>query len=70
MSACAGCGIPWTRTNKSVAHPSFCLTCAGSGERETDAQMQARLKGRCTAAHTAQALADEARARMQKRGGR
>lgn len=70
MSACSSCGEPFTRTSRSVAHPEQCLLCAGSGERETDEQMQARLKVRCTAAQTAQALADEARARLRKRGGR
>jgi hypothetical protein len=70
MSACSSCGQPFTRTSRSVAHPEQCLICAGGGELETDEQMQARLKVRCTAAHTAQALADEAREKLRKRGTR
>jgi hypothetical protein len=70
MSACSSCGEPFTRTSRSVAHPAMCLTCAGSGERETDEQMQARLKARCTAAHTARVLADEAREVLRRRGTR
>jgi len=70
MSACSSCGTPWTRTNRSIAHPAMCLMCAGSGAADTAEQLAARADARCTAAHTAQKLADEARARMQKRGGR
>jgi DnaJ-class molecular chaperone len=70
MSACSSCGTPWTRTNRSIAHPEQCLTCAGSGVADTVEEMAARSAVKCTAAHTAQALADEARERLRKRGTR